>query len=84
MQVTGLEHEGGRIQGVIYRNAEGSTEKLAADAVVLATGGFGANRELLRKHAPQVADLATTNGPWAQGEGLMLAQEAGGCAGRAK
>lgn len=26
----------------------------------------------------QVAELATTNGPWAQGEGLQLAQSAGG------
>ena len=34
----------------------------------------------------QVAELATTNGPWAQGEGLQLAEQAGqtGVAGHRK
>lgn len=34
-------------------------------AVVLATGGFAASRELLQRHNPLAASLATTNGPWA-------------------
>ncbi|KAG2431337.1 hypothetical protein HYH02_013327 [Chlamydomonas schloesseri] len=46
-------------------------------ALVLATGGYAANRELLKRYAPQAADLATTNGPWAAGDALQLAEEAG-------
>jgi succinate dehydrogenase/fumarate reductase flavoprotein subunit len=67
----------GRIAGVTY-TLEGQEYNTSADAVVLATGGYGANRELLREHAPHAADLATTNGPWAKGEGLVLAQGVGG------
>eukprot|EP00887_Chlorella_sp_A99_P002099 scaffold21.g2099.t1 len=72
--VTELLREGGRLSGVAYTEAaSGAAEHVHADAVVLATGGFGASRALLARHAPQVAELATTNGPFAQGEGLGLA-----------
>ena len=42
------------MQGVTYRTADGRQERLTGDAVVLATGGFGANKDLLHKFAPQV------------------------------
>ena len=45
---------------------------LDADAVIMATGGFSASQELLAKHAPWLEGLPTTNGAWAQGEGLAL------------
>ncbi|KAI3438218.1 hypothetical protein D9Q98_000655 [Chlorella vulgaris] len=79
-QVTSLLREsggGGGVQGVVYTSEDGSEQRLEAAAVVLATGGFGASAELLQQHAPQVAELPTTNGPWAQGEGLVLAEAAG-------
>ncbi|EFJ49944.1 hypothetical protein VOLCADRAFT_116982 [Volvox carteri f. nagariensis] len=50
---------------------------VACGALVLATGGFAANKELIRSVAPEAADLATTNGPWARGESLSLAAAAG-------
>ncbi len=46
-------------------------------AVILATGGFAANRALLARHSPQAAELATTNGPWAQGDALAVAEAVG-------
>ena len=58
-------------------NSKEVTEVINADAVVLATGGFGASHELLSKYAPYAADLPTTNGPFAQGEGLKLAAHVG-------
>ncbi|KAL4452126.1 hypothetical protein ABPG75_007788 [Micractinium tetrahymenae] len=48
-----------------------------AHAVVLATGGFAASQALLRRYAPQAAGLGTTNGAFAEGEGLELGQQAG-------
>ena len=36
-------------------------------ALVMATGGFGANKTLLEKFAPETATYATTNGPWSTG-----------------
>ncbi|ORZ23972.1 FAD binding domain-containing protein [Absidia repens] len=58
----------------------GDTE-LKADSLVLTSGGFGgqihASMEnniptLLKEYAPQWVDRATTNGPWANGDGVRL------------
>ncbi|KAL4452364.1 hypothetical protein ABPG75_008026 [Micractinium tetrahymenae] len=76
-KVDSLIHENSRVEGVAYTAADGSKERLLGSAVVLATGGFGASSQLLKKYAPQVAELPTTNGPWAQGEGLAMAEQAG-------
>ncbi|KAG1679290.1 hypothetical protein FOA52_009320 [Chlamydomonas sp. UWO 241] len=73
----------GAVSGVSIEHVDAASPEsaiaaeLAAGAVILATGGFGANKELLAKHSPQAAALATTNGPWAQGEGLQIAAEVG-------
>lgn len=50
---------------------------LPAKSIVLASGGFAANTELMRQVAPDVASLPTTNGPWAQGDGLLMARDIG-------
>ena len=51
---------------------------LLADGLVLATGGFAASHELLTRYAPPgVADLPSTNGAWATGDGLKLGQALG-------
>ncbi len=55
MQVESLLQQGSRVEGVSYVAEDGSRQRLEASAVVLATGGFGASGELLRKHAPQVS-----------------------------
>jgi cleavage and polyadenylation specificity factor subunit 2/mediator of RNA polymerase II transcription subunit 4 len=70
--------EGGRVVGVHVRRAgDGAGRDERAGAVVLATGGFGANAALLAEHAPAVAGLPTTCGPWSTGDGLALAAAAG-------
>lgn len=56
---------------------EGEEREEAADAVVLATGGFGANQQLLQQWCPSACGLPTTNGEWATGDGLDLGREAG-------
>ncbi len=48
-----------------------------ARAVVLASGGFGANTTLLQAYAPQASNLPTTNGAFATGDGLALARDVG-------
>ncbi|HJD08601.1 MAG TPA: flavocytochrome c [Candidatus Ligilactobacillus faecavium] len=45
--------------------------------VILATGGFGASKELIKRYAPQYADFKTTNQDGATGDGLKLAQNLG-------
>jgi flavocytochrome c len=77
-KVISLLKENGKVTGVRYISKNGGEEiLLPADSVVLATGGFGASKDLLRKHAPHLVGLATTNGAFAQGEGLALASQVG-------
>jgi flavocytochrome c len=67
----------GEITGVV--TADG--ERITADAIVLATGGFGASRELLARHYPD----ATAHGDWHWyigppenvGDGLTMGLDAG-------
>ncbi|KAL6079364.1 Fumarate reductase [Balamuthia mandrillaris] len=74
-----LLDEHNRVTGVAYTTSNQQDEKQAmADAVILATGGYGADREgLLERFAPQARHLATTNGGWATGDGMKLAQQIG-------
>ncbi|KAL4437475.1 hypothetical protein ABPG77_003456 [Micractinium sp. CCAP 211/92] len=85
VRVTALEPAGGsgwtihtqgqRPQGA--QGEEGREQAQQAHAVVLATGGFAASQELLQRYAPQAAQLGTTNGAFATGEGLELGTQAG-------
>eukprot|EP00210_Caulerpa_lentillifera_P006600 g6305.t1 len=61
-----------------YEKDSSSIHELIADAVVIATGGFGANKTLLELHAPRASVYATTNGPWSTGDGLYLGEGVGG------
>lgn len=61
----------GAVTGVTLRNAtDGAERHLSAAGVILATGGFAANREMLQKFAPPTAKYATTSGAQATGEGI--------------
>ncbi|ORY01525.1 Flavocytochrome c [Basidiobolus meristosporus CBS 931.73] len=57
-------------------------EELLADGVILTTGGYGASaliedasKSLIKEYAPHVVGLPTTNGAWAQGDGVRLARD---------
>lgn len=55
-----------------------SRVEVKADAIVLASGGFGANAKLLQKYCgEEMSTLPTTNGPWATGDLLEVCSEAG-------
>ena len=48
-----------------------------AKAVILATGGFGANEEMYCTYRPDLKGTVTTNAPGATGDGIVLAQSVG-------
>ena len=68
------------VTGVRYTKG-GQEHVLEADAVILATGGFGADSHgpgaLLTQHAPTLRLLPTTNGAFATGDGVRLGAAAG-------
>lgn len=78
-QVTELLTKDGKISGVKVET-KGKDKKdytIDAKAVVLATGGFGANAKLVSSLRPEYKGFATTNQPSALGEGLELAKGVG-------
>jgi fumarate reductase flavoprotein subunit len=62
--------------GVVIGASVGD-EELTADAVILTTGGYGANQRLLRRFHPQFARLITQGPPHSTGDGISLAQAVG-------
>lgn len=75
-QVVDILMKDGAVAGVRVKTAKG-IETIDAKAVVLATGGFGANHAMVEKYRPELKGFATTNHPGALGEGLELAQKVG-------
>jgi len=67
----------GRVTGVVVRTPAG-TETMAADAVVLAAGGFEANAEMRTRYLGQNWDLARVRGtPYNTGDAIRMALDAG-------
>lgn len=64
----------GDVLGVVAKNAKGEIKRIRATrGVVLAAGGFSANKYLRELHDPRVAGLGTDNLPGATGEVAMAA-----------
>lgn len=66
----------GRVNGVEV-NADGIIKVINAKAVILATGGFGASKEYIKRFRPDLESYKTTNQPGATGDGLKLAENIG-------
>ena len=75
-QVVDIVMKDGKVAGVKVKTPKGE-ETIDAKAVILATGGFGANLDLVAHYRPELKGFSTTNQPGAQGEGLKLAEKAG-------
>jgi len=70
----------GRVDGVIARGPDGLTRRLAADAVVLATGGFEGSLEAVTRYVGQRAGQIRHVVPGLRfntGDGLRMATELG-------
>lgn len=66
--------ENGEAVGVKVENKEGFYD-IKADAVIVATGGFSHNKELLAKYAPGAEKLATSNQMGATGDFVSVFEE---------
>ncbi|MCD8338784.1 MAG: flavocytochrome c [Burkholderiales bacterium] len=78
-QATDLIVEDGKVVGVKVKTNDKDQKEYTIDAkaVVLATGGFGANAKMIEELRPEYKGFATTNHAGALGEGLDLAKQAG-------
>ena len=72
-----LPDANGAAVGVKATGASGETVTVNAKAVVLASGGFGANLDMVVKYKPELKGFMTTNAPGIQGQGIEMAQAIG-------
>lgn len=72
-----LTDANGAAVGVKATGASGETVTVNAKAVVLATGGFGANLDMVVKYKPELKGFMTTNAPGIQGQGIEMAHAIG-------
>ncbi len=75
-KATEILMEDGKAVGVKAED-DSTVYTVKAKAVVLATGGFGANFELMASYDPSLANAVTTNHSGATGDGIMMAQAIG-------
>lgn len=67
----------GAATGVKAVDKDGNEFTVTAKAVILATGGFGANEDLYTKYKPELKGFVTTNHAGATGDGIVMAEAIG-------
>ena len=66
----------GKVSGV-EAESKGAKITVNAKAVVLASGGFGANLKMVARLNPALTGFMTTNAPGINGDGITMAEELG-------
>jgi tricarballylate dehydrogenase len=77
-QLVTAEH--GRVSGIVVASSDGAMETIPADAVILATGGFQADRDMMRRHFGPRGKNVRLLAPCAHhntGDGIRIAMEHG-------
>ena len=74
---TEIRMENGVAAGINGVTADGGNVIINAKAVVLATGGFGANLEMVAELKPELDGFMTTNAAGLQGQGIAMATAVG-------
>ncbi|MCD7884324.1 MAG: flavocytochrome c [Lachnospiraceae bacterium] len=69
--------ENGTVVGVVCEDADGNEVTFTGSSIVLCTGGFGQNSELLAEVRPDLANAITDEIAPTTGDGLLMAQELG-------
>lgn len=72
-----LTDDNGAAVGIKATGASGETITINAKAVVLTTGGFGANLDMVVEYKPELKGFMTTNAPGILGQGIKMAQAIG-------
>ncbi len=67
----------GAAVGIAVNSAEEGVYNINAKAVVLASGGFGANNDMVAQFQPNFKGYISTNAPGVTGDGIVMAQAVG-------
>ena len=66
-----------KIAGAIVHGKHSGYYKIAAKAVVLATGGYGQNKEMIAVYRPTFKDMTSSNNVTSTGDGIKMALNIG-------
>jgi fumarate reductase flavoprotein subunit len=66
----------GQVTGILAVTKE-QESRITSGSVIIASGGYGGNKELLQKYYPFYTENMGTSGPAHMGEGLLMAMEIG-------
>lgn len=72
-----LTGEDGTITGVHAENSKNGSYDIATGCIILATGGYANNQEMLRQYNPEFAAAYVNNSPGSNGMGILMAQQLG-------
>jgi fumarate reductase flavoprotein subunit len=73
-----LIKEGGRITGIIAKNPQGYLKIKASKAVIICTGGFEGNNEMIKKYLPEAGEIKEIYGKKTNtGDGFQMMKWAG-------
>lgn len=72
-----ISEDGGKVSGVHGVAKDGSQITVKAKAVIVATGGFAANKEMVEKYQPSLKGYMSTNASGALGQGITMAEAIG-------
>lgn len=75
--VVDIVMEGGEVSAVCLLTDEKETLTLQTRSIIVATGGFSANSEMVVKYRPDLAGFVTTNHKGATGGGIALLERIG-------
>lgn len=75
-KATEILMDNGKVSGVMAKGKE-KNYKIACEAIILATGGFGANETMVEEYDSKLAGFKTTNAPGATGDGIRMAEAIG-------
>lgn len=74
--VTAINEKDGKVSGITVK-VNGQEKTINAKSVIIATGGFGANMEMVTEYKPNLKNFVTTNAAGATGDGIKMAQALG-------
>lgn len=76
-RVTDIFATDDRITGIEITRPGGTVERVGCGALIIASGGFAANREMLARHIPDMADARNNGHEGSEGDGIRLAASLG-------
>ncbi|AXB41143.1 FAD-binding protein [Amycolatopsis albispora] len=71
----------GAVRAVVVRDPSGAEEEIPTRAVLLATNGYGADSELVRRHLPEIAGALYQGSDQSLGDALRIGEKLGAATG---